>query len=105
MTSKPPVPLLDGVAYGPPPTILPPDIRKLLSSILNVPIIIVDCLWNELQQDVWETPVGEARATDAEIAKFTIHGSSFLIGLLNINSFQLLPITDIFQDIDTSTHQ
>lgn len=86
MTSKPPIPLVDGVALGPPPMTLPTDTRRLLSSILSVTVPAVDCLWKELQLEVWRIPEGETRATDAEIAEYTKHGSSFLIGMDVSNS-------------------
>lgn len=82
MTSKPPVPLIDGVAIGPPPETLPADTRKLLASIMGLSVALIDGLWNELQHEVWRTPAGETRATDEEIAQYTEHGAPFSIGLL-----------------------
>ena len=86
MTSKPLVPLVNGIAHGPPPASLPTDIRKLLASILCISIPVVDFLWSELQEEVWRTPAGETSATDAEIAQYTKHGSSFSIGSSSIIS-------------------
>lgn len=85
MTSKPPVLLVDGVAIGPPPASMPADTRKLLASVLDVSIPTIDSLWNELQYEVWKTPAGETRATNEEVAQYTMHGATFLIGVLAIN--------------------